>query len=336
MKAKHYTLLWLLFSLGLGIYAHNLNPDVYTLTPPLLNSSLSLPVALWVIMPLFLFFIVSLVWLIASKTRGYLEARHQKRDYELLIQQILAQAMEKEFKGSFKTEKFAHLSQILRRFSLYAKPNTTLSDEESVDAFIEASYQIAQGELVDLKRFHLPYTAPLSLAKERLRLKDDTKAAVEILKKGEAPDSLKKSALLAIFERGEEKEIRKFQNALPLDRELLLALLNAYKAKRITLSFEEIATLCEQARFEARDFLLLARELQGALTPDNWLRLFEVLQERIEAALEAYLYVLLELEMIEEAREKLGALGAQDLPKARAFLELRKAGFSYPAEIFFF
>lgn len=336
MKAKHYTLFWLLFSIAAGLYIYSFNSEIYTYTPPFGETSLSLPVAIWSLVPLFFFFVLSLCLILLGKAQSLWEEYHSKKDRELLLRQILAQASEKEFKGELKTHTFKSISKILRRFKLIAQPHTPLSDDEEIDSLIEASSKITQGEVVDLKRFHLPYTASLNLQNQLNRLKIDPKSALEILKKTEAPDSLKKVALLSLFESGEEKEIRKYQNLIPLDKELAKALLGAYEAKRLKLGFDEIASLGEKAVFEARDYLGLAKELKGSLEPDSWLKLFEVLAEKHEAAEEAYLYVLLELEMIEVAKERLSAHSKEDFPKIRAFLELRKSGFSYPAEIFFF
>ncbi|MGP1579989.1 MAG: hypothetical protein ACTTH5_03065 [Wolinella sp.] len=337
MKIKTLTLIWALLSLIIGLYVYNINQDIYTYAPPLGTHSWSFPVAIWVILPMTLLFMLVLFGSLKAKIKEYLKSHHHKHDFELLIHQLFAQAAKKEFQGTFKTPYFSQISKILHRFSLDIEPHTALSDSPEIDGLIEAHSKIYAGEVVELKRFNLPYNAPLNIQNQLNRLKNnEPKIAGEILRKGDAPNSLKKAALLVLFKNSEEKEFRRYQNSVATDIAWARELLNVYDGTQ-KFSTEEIAQLGIAASYTPQEYLSLARKLKGMLEPDAWLKLFENIANRTDKAEESYLYALLNLEMISAVQERLNAHTMEDFKKVRAFLELRKvAGANYPAEIFFF
>lgn len=338
MKLRTLTLLWALLSLVIGVYVYNINQDIYTYTSPVGMQSWSLPVALWMILPMTLLFVLIFLGFLKTKAKEYFKEHHHKRDFELLIQQLFAQAAKKEFQGTFKTPYFSQISKILHRFSLNIEPHTTSSDSPEIDELIEAHSKIYAGEVVDLRRFSLPYDAPLNIQNQLNRLKsNDTRVAIEVLKRGNAPDSLKKAALLMLFKNGEEREFRRYQDSVAMDAAWARCLLDSYDGVRAKLNGEEIAKLGIAAAYTPQEYLNLAQKLKGVLEPDAWLKLFENIANHTDKAEESYLYTLLDLEMISAVQEHLSSHAAEDFKKVRAFLDLRKgAGANYPAEIFFF
>ncbi|MGP1450877.1 MAG: hypothetical protein ACTTJS_07135 [Wolinella sp.] len=336
MKAKRFTIFWLLFSIATGLYVYSFNADSYTFNPPFSTTQVTLLVAIWILIPLAIFFLLSLALMTLGKFSCMLSEYHDKKDYELFLQQILFQGIGREFKAVFKTTRFRHLSGILRRFNLTPNTQSTLSNESEIDALIEASAKIKSGEVVELRRFHVEQNSALNIKNQLNRLKNDPKSALEIVKKQDTPELLRHEAICELIKNGEEKEVRKYQKSIPIDREIVNTLIDSYKDKKISLTHEEIVNFTSEAGFMAKDYLDLARTLKGILEPDSWLKLFEMLADSSDIAEEAYLYVLIELEMIERANERLATCAKDDFLKVRALLELRKIGSIYPAELFFF
>ena len=102
----------------------------------------------------------------------------------------------------------------------------------------------------------------------------------------------------------------------------------------VTQSDEEVAKLCAEVGYNKEDYLALAQKTKECYEPSSWVRLFEFLANKDENAELAYFYVLLELEMIDEAKERLNSHPQNELLKIRAYLDLKNLGKNYPLELF--
>ena len=105
-------------------------------------------------------------------------------------------------------------------------------------------------------------------------------------------------------------------------------------AQKMDFSDEEVAKLCAEVGYNKEDYLALAQKTKECYEPSSWVRLFEFLANKDENAELAYFYVLLELEMIDEAKERLNSHPQNELLKIRAYLDLKNLGKNYPLELF--
>ena len=84
--------------------------------------------------------------------------------------------------------------------------------------------------------------------------------------------------------------------------------------------------------YKKDDFIMLAKNYETILKPDQIIALFEKLSSEIEDATSAYLHVLFEYEMITKAKEVLVNTKDGEYSPFKALLDLKEAGKHYNLE----
>lgn len=337
MKFKYYIIFAVLFIIAVGIYIYSLDSSTYTLSTPHQSQSVNLPVAVWITIVILIFFVLSLIFFLGEWIRGLLVKYNNNRDFEKIVNQIIEQNTKKTFtKQNYKNQHYSFLSKILARFELKPDLNTPKSSYAKIDKLFETYDQVEQGNNQDLKKYDLSEENEFFIKNTRNKIQKDLKFALEILK-GSLNVDFKKYAFTQIIQKGNDKEIQKALELSGgfLDKEMLQELFIAYSQNRTTLERKTIAELCEKANYDQNNYLKLAKESKPFLSPDVWLKLFEYLADKNEKAEKSYLYILLNLEMIDLVSERLGTYSKNEFPIINAYLDLKKIGKNYPLEIFF-
>ena len=166
------------------------------------------------------------------------------------------------------------------------------------------------------------------------QIHSDEKFATEVLKKSSYDEESKRKAFKKLLNCGETKTIKQFIGEIKFNKDLANEMLGMCYANKINFSNDEIAKLCTEVKYSKEDYLHLAQKLKECYEPAAWVSLFENLVNQDELAEIAYFYVLLELEMIDEAKERLNTYPQNELLKVRAYLDLKDSGKKYPLELF--
>jgi hypothetical protein len=74
--------------------------------------------------------------------------------------------------------------------------------------------------------------------------------------------------------------------------------------------------------------------LKGDFEPENLIATFEALSNRFEKAEEAYIYVLLDLELIDRAKDILELSNENEFLKLKAYITLKESGEHYNVDLF--
>ncbi|WP_121022281.1 hypothetical protein [Helicobacter vulpis] len=336
MRLRYYTAFTLLFVIVLGWYVHGIAPAHFTL--PISTSTLDLPIALWIVGVVVLFFVCTLFFMLVGSFAGFCARYHERRDMEKLVRQIMEQDTKHNFsKASYHNALFGSLSRVLARFKLQADPNTPESGHEQLDRLFTYYQDINEEKAVDLHKYDFCPQNPFYIHNLRNQIHQDLKRAQEILKNEAFSAPIRKHALLAILERGSSKDLLKALKEAQslLDRDILARLLDAYLHAKTPLSPEEMARLCTLVGYESPDYLHLAKQTKALLAPDARFKFFELLATQDERAEKGFLYVLLDLEMIDQAKERLSSHPKDEFMIINAYLELKSMDKTYPLEVFF-
>ncbi|PAF42348.1 hypothetical protein [Helicobacter sp. 11S02596-1] len=337
MKFKYYIIFAILFIVAVGIYVYTLDSSTYTLSTPHQTQSFNLPVAIWIAMVILVFFILSLVFFLGEWIRGLLVKYNDNKDFEKITHQIIEQTNKKTFtKQIYKNQHFNLLSKILARFDFKPDCNTPKSSYLKIDKLFDIYEQIDLGNTQDLKKYDPSCDNAFFIKNTCNKIQKDLKFALEVLASDLGID-LKKYAFIHVMQKGSDKEIQKALELSQafLDKEMSKELFIAYSQNRTTLDRESIAQACTKAGYCQNDYLKLARESKPFLSPDVWLKLFEYLADKNENAEKSYLYVLLDLEMIDLVNERLSRHSKNEFLIVNAYLDLKKLDKNYPLEIFF-
>ncbi len=349
MKLRNLVILWIVLSLAVGLYTYTLTQESYTYVFTVFIPSffaidshtgsaeiaLSFPIALWVVMPLTLFFIIVCLAIFVNKIRNKIQARWAKNDFFILIDQIHAQASGHHSFFHYKTDNIEKISRILQRFDITPNTNSVPSGVEKIDTFLNVYKALLDGESVDVRKLGVANDSPLVLLEKKNRFKKDCVYTVNVLKKNTEPEEVKKVAFLALLEHFSEIDVFVYIDKIEVDKDIARALLQSTLLKKIHFNTQRITDFIHKAEYTQSDILHFTIKLKKILDPDAWLRFAEELADKNENAEETYLYVLADLEMISSLNDRLKHHAQNEFVHIRAFADLRESGKNYPLSAFF-
>ncbi|MDA3966959.1 hypothetical protein [Helicobacter sp. WB40] len=335
MKFKYYFGASLFFIIILGLYVYSLSGYSYSYNVPFMDSVITLPIAVWFVIPIFLFFIVVVFLEIGGSFRLWQKRQAYKNDYKLLLTQIESQILNKEFPlKQPKMNRYKALSIILHNLTFDIKDGVPLkSGDERLDELIALLGDVKRGEYVNLKKFNPNNDSSFIRQNTLNEIHIDNKFAIEVLKKSIYKDEIKLEAFKKLLET-EPNDAKRFLNEVKFDKNTADFVMELCKAGKIDLSNEEIAKICMSVGYSKDNYVSLAHKLKERYEPPVWVGIFESLSSKDENAELSYMYVLLELEMIDEAKERLNTHAQNEFINLRAYMDLKTLGKKYPLELF--
>lgn len=331
MKLKRYSFFSFVFIILVGLYIYSFNGDLYSLD--IFGVTLVLPIAVWVILPLVLFYIASFFHMMFYGFSNYFAIRKYETDYKSMIEFLQSIVLNKDtYDIEFKTKEYKNIANFILSSNFIVDKNFK-SREKELDSAIKIFNRIENGEYIkDLK---LSKNNPLYLQNLSNRLKVEPKFAIDVLKSPSGfNEELVKNAYIKIIEDGDKKEIFRFIDNVKFDRDLANLVFEKYKEGLIELSVEKIKDIVAKSAFGREDFIHLANMLKVDFEPDTLIAIFEALSNRFDDAEEAYIYILLELELIDKAKEILDLSNENEFLKLKAYLALKEAGEHFQIELF--
>ena len=83
-----------------------------------------------------------------------------------------------------------------------------------------------------------------------------------------------------------------------------------------------------------KDFIEISTVLSNGMIPEQRMKLFEIISENNDLAMEAYLYTLFDLEMISLAKDILDNSQENEYLKFKAYSDLKNANKNYSINLF--
>ncbi|QKF81152.1 hypothetical protein [Halarcobacter ebronensis] len=329
MGLKAYIGFSLLLIVVIGITAFGIEGGNYEVK--FFDFSLNLPVVAWVLLPMIVLFVLSLLHLIFYGSVNYFKNRAYLKDEETILESLKTFLLQKEEKNRLSTNGFKTVFNILSQLKLDVKDNTFTSSSEELNKIVSNIKDIKAGKFVSEKEIKLDSNS--ELAKQNLinKINEQADYSLDILKKSEQyPEEVVKIAFFNVLENKAMTTIKKVYENVKLDKEM------AYKlflkdSENIEFGFtkDELLKIIKPLNYSKKEFITLAKLYKEVLSPDRIIELFETLSEENEEALDAYLYILCELEMIDSVRDILSGHDKNELVAFRALIDLKEAGKQY-------
>lgn len=336
MFYKYYPLTILILGALLGLYIYNLDSTTFEYTLPFSNLTYDMPVALWVVIIIYTFFFITIIFIFSDRMGKFLSNNAIKNDKKTFIQKIKNKIIERKDENLIlKTSLFKEIGDIIDQFDISPKQDSTECQNAEIKKLLAMYSNLKSGEEIDVYKFNIPKTSSLFTLNVKNSISKNYKNGLPIIKNKNYIYELKKFAFIALIKNAPSKEIEKYKDQISYDREITLELLNIFIEGKISLSNQEISDMCKNAKFTKGDYLNFVKSTKGKLDPNAWIKIFEYLADNDENAENAYFYVLLELEMLDSAKERLRAQPAYEFLNIRAYLDLKAAGKSYPTDLFF-
>ncbi len=338
MGLKKYIVSGLVFLILLGVAVYSLHPGSYTQS--ISNINITLPVAVWMMISAFLLYLVSIFHMMFYGTVNFAKLRKIKKDSDKFAEASKQALLGKNITAEYKSDVFKFPGTILPL--LNSDPNKAAKHriyDDDIQDILEVKEKLNNGEVLDLSRFSLLPSNPLSIQNIKNKLVEDPTYATEVLKKCE-DESVCQKAGLALASYASLSDLEKFE--VEPTKEILNILIDRIGNPKnsITLSNSQIISYLKSIDRDGKtlvkdDFIDLAKKLRSKIMPDTLVNLFETLSHEFPyRANEGYLYILFELQMIEKARDFLDNSSEDEFLKFRYLLFLKDNNRNFDTELF--
>ncbi len=334
MGLKKYILFSIIFIVAVGAYVYSFNGDTYTLT--FFGVPLSLKVALWVVLPTVILVVTSVLHMVFYSFKNYLIQRNLQKDYKTYLQYVKYHMLGDRKNMNFTTKWYDLPARVLNHFKFDATHDASDINDDELKEVIDILKKIESGEYVSLKKYKLPKDNYFVKKNILNKLSNDKKESENILKNCEdKSNEICQKAFEIYCTYASFSDIKK--QDFEIKKEIFDKLMQRFEDKEddFKLSVDELKELLKQFDFDKRDYLMYAKKLKTLLGPEAVLSTFETLSNEKEEALQAYLYLLFEFQMIDKARELLLSLQSKECKKFKYILELKDCGKNFDIDIFF-
>ena len=325
MGIKRYILVSLIYMLAVGLYVYSFSGESYSLE--LFGLSMTLPIAFWIVIPVFFLVIASIGHLVFYNFKDFLYKRALKKDIELFHDAAKNKILGEDIVVNYKTDGFKFAGKMLQSMRFDPSIPSTFIEEDIANASAIAT-SIANGKYEELKKFKLAKTNPVVIQNSINRLETEPRFALEVLKGCKELDSeLCAKAYDALLGFASFNEIRRYD--FPYDKHTFNRLMKRYlnADDSFDMDIKAIEEILDKCNADRLDYLDLARDIKIKLSPDALIALFEKLyNSKGTVAADAYLYVLYDLQMMDKIRELLIHSDPDEFTKFKTIMFLRDNG----------
>jgi len=260
--------------------------------------------------------------------------RKQRKEEKLTFDKKSVSFLNKDdTEQNFKTDNFKEVGELCRLLKLDEDKSTTDIHSEEIDTFLDVVKDVKSGKIVDLKKYQLKETNPIFIKNQENILENDPIESKEILKNYTDKESqICQKAFLKFVTFATKKEI--IESGYIINKKAFETIINRYINGELELSIEDITSYLKNFTYSAKEFIELAKRLKVKLNPDAVIVFYDKLYASYPEALEGYLYLLFELQMIDSIREIITDCDAPVCKKYEYLLFLRDSGKNFHIELF--
>jgi hypothetical protein len=296
----------------------------------------NLPVAFWVVVPLIIMYLASLLHMGVYALVGNFKLRRLNKDHEKMIDALrdsLLGVNERNY--VYKSEQYKLMGKLID--SALILPYETLRSigNEKIDEVLQLMRDVKEKKKVDIKKFHLASNTSITIQNNLNRLERGEMDADSVLSR---PDSYGEIVCSKAYESyvktASVGSVMKFKHLF--SKGSLIDFVQRVNAGEngIQISNEELVTLFSGLKLESNDWIDLSAAMSKNMLPEQRIRLFEMLSEHNDDAMEGYFYTLYDLQMIDTANEILNNTAHADYQIFKAYRDLKKANKHYDIAIF--
>ena len=332
MGLKKYVAFSLLLIIAVYIFVFSMQTANYTVN--ILDYAIDLPIAVWIILPTAVLFLVTILHILFYGFKNYLQTSAIKKDEENIIEFLKDILLENNSNKKFKQKSLKELAEILEQMKLSPKTDNFESSNSDIKNIVNNIIKIESGEYVSDKSFKFNKNGEIAQKNLLNRVKVDVDYSIDVLKKSkDFSNEVVKAAFTNVVENKSMTTIKKLLDGLKLDKEMVLELMKKDSENSdFALEHESIIKYTKEVEFNKEDYLTFAKLYKKSVKPDELIRMFETISNENELAVDAYLVILFEYEMIDKAREILTNYTDEEYQPYRAVLDLKDSGKYYTLE----
>lgn len=335
MQLKRYTIASLILMILVAAAVYSIDNEAISFDLIGLHFP-NLPVAFWVVVPLIIMYLASLLHMGVYALVGNFKLRRLNKDHEKMIDALhdaLLGVGERNY--VYKSEPYKLMGKLIDHSLLMPFDTLRSIGNEKIDEVLQLMRDVKEKKKVEIKKFHLPSTTSIAIQNNLNRLERGEIDADSVLSR---PDSYGEIVCAKAYETYVKTasigSVMKFKHLFT--KASLVDFLQRVNANEngIQISNEELVALLMSIKLESNDWIDLSEAMAKNMLPEQRIRLFEMLSEQNDDAMEGYFYTLYDLQMIDTANEILNNTAHNDYLIFKAYRDLKKANKHYDIAIF--
>lgn len=335
MQLKRYTIASVILMLLVAAAVYTI--DNGTVSFDLLGMHFpNLPIAFWVVVPLIIMYLASVLHMGVYALVGNVKLRRLNKDNEKMIDALrdsLLGVSDRNY--AYKTENYKLMGKLIDHSLILPYETLRAVGNEKIDEALELMRDVKEKKKVDIKKFHLANTTSIAIQNNLNRLERGEIDADSVLSR---PDMYGDIVCIKAFEAyvktasaGAVMKFKHFFTKLSLFD--FVRRINSDE-NGIQIGNDELMILLQGVKFDHNDWIDLSIVLSKNMLPEQRIRLFETLSEKCDDAMEGYLFTLYDLQMNDTANEILNNTSKEDYQIFKAYRDLKKANKHYDIAIF--
>ena len=327
MRLGLYIIASIILMAVVGIFVYTINPGNYSYNE--LGFPIDIPVAVWLILPMFILMLASVVHMMFYGTKNFFKFKKWEKDTNSLDDAIYWSLLNEPKSHKFNLAQFKQTASLLSVANV--KVNGTVDNvSEKLRGALSLISEIDRGEYVDLKSKKLAHllSSDNPIVQKNLinRLEKEKTFAEEVLQSEYSYDEkIFKLALEKFSNEANFVKARKYIKVI--NKESFLTLLKRVSREDdlgITKEILDEFIIALESELECSDYLYISTLTMKQLSPDENLVLWREYEGKYSKAQIAYLYLLFEYEMIDKAGDYLDEHDEDDFKRFRALYDLKK------------
>ena len=317
----------------IAAFTYTVNPDHYTIE--LMGINFSFPVAVWIVLPMLLLLIFTLVHMFFYGLKNYFILKKWQKDAN-----TLEDALYWSLVNEPKEQKYG-IDVVGSSASLLGKASLNISDNMEgltprLTRVVNIIQKIKNGDYVDFKEEKMTKVFNVGnpiLTQNRLnRLESDDKFVADVLKSTSEYTEVVQAEALDTFAR-KENFVKAQKYAKVFNIKSFLTMLERVTAEdNLELTPEILTDFVKALDLSCQDFITIVSVTKKYFNPEENLTLFRSYQIENPKAQNAYLYLLFEYELLEQVAIYLNEQEENEFIKFRAFYQLKQENTKYKLE----
>ena len=314
-------------------FTYSVNPDHYTIE--LMGINFNFPIAVWIIFPMLILLIFTLVHMFFYGLKNYFILKKWQKDAS-----TLEDALYWSLVNEPKEQKYG-IDVVRSSASLLGKASLNISDNVEgltprLARVVNIIQKIKNGDYVDFKEEKMSKVFNLGnpiLTQNRLnRLESDDKFVADVLKSTSEYSEIVQAEALETFAR-KENFVKAQKYAKVFDIQSFFTMLERITEEdNLELTPEILTDFVNALDLSCQDFIKIVTVTKKYFNPEENLTLFRGYQLENPKAQNAYLYLLFEYELLDQVALYLNEQEEDEFIKFRALWQLKQEHTKYKLE----
>jgi len=327
MGLKKYILGSIILILVVFAYTYSIELGDYKVE--LFDKVILLPVAVWIVVPTIVLFIMSVLHIIYYGMKNYFEIKSIKKDTSSLKNLLNKKLLKEKANEIFKNKDLKEVADILSQLDIDVTDTNFSSKDDNITKTAKQLFEIKAGKFVSTKELKLNDSNPIMIENILNKIKIDDSYALEIVKNSKKyTQNVVKSAFLKVLQSKSITTVKKILEDIELDSDMLIALFEKDSKQKVDFAMnnETITKLLKNVTLSNVKLIQIANIYKQTMTPDQIIKLFEDLATTDEKYSTAYLYVLSQYEMLDKMRDILENSANDEYLPFKALVDLKDVG----------